>query len=104
MTLCDAVALHCAEDRVPFRHVDVTDIEIRQLRQPQPGRIKKLEHRFVPGYQRSLAAKIQEPCHAISIEVFRQPFTGLRRSDINRRACLDAFLANEITKKRSNGG
>src|SRR5690606_27291128 len=84
--------------------VDVVYIEIRQFRQAKTGGIKEFQDSAIPGDDRAVTLEVEQPCHAIDVQVLRQAFSSLRRPDAFSGIRLYVLLAAHVAEERPDGG
>ena len=97
--LLAALAAHAHD---PARQVDVLEIEIDELAQPQSRRVEQLEDRAIapPGDGRRVRRR-EQPLHLVDGQVRGQRLLLARRADERGRIVGEQLLAHEVARERA---
>jgi len=101
----DAVLVAFARDaHGPVVHVDVTAVEIGQFGEAQARGVKQFEYGPVTIHDGAVARNVQQPGHAVGIEIAGQPFLALWRGYRGHGILADVLLAHQVAKKSTRRG
>jgi hypothetical protein len=96
----NAVLVAFARDAYgPVVHVDVAAIEISEFGKAQARRIQQLEYCPVTVDERPVARNIEQPSHAVGVEVAGKPFPALGSGYRGNRILGDVLFSHEVAKK-----
>ncbi len=85
-------------------HVHVAEIQVGEFGQAEPGRVQELEDRAVAVDERAVSRNLEEPCHAVRIEVLGQAFRAPGCGHRLHRVTPDVLFAQQVTEEGARRG